>query len=49
MKIVPPNSAQEARKAQGSSLQPPEDLRRAGETTDPSGGSPNGGNIWPDQ
>jgi len=30
------------------SLQPPEDLRRAGEGSNPSGGSPNGGTIWGD-
>jgi hypothetical protein len=30
------------------SLQPPDDLRRADESSNPTGGSPNGGTIWPD-
>jgi hypothetical protein len=30
------------------SLQPPEDLRRVGEGSNPAGGSPNGGGIWGD-
>jgi len=30
------------------SLRPPDDLRRADESSNPSGGSPNGGTIWPD-
>lgn len=31
----------------GESFQAPEDLRRADDSTDPTGGSPNGGWIWP--
>jgi hypothetical protein len=30
------------------SLQPPDDLRRADQSSNPTGGSPNGGTIWPD-
>jgi hypothetical protein len=30
------------------SLQPPEDLRRADQSSNPSAGSPNGGSLWPD-
>lgn len=31
----------------GASFEHPADLRRAGERTDPTGGSANGGGIWP--
>lgn len=30
------------------SLRPPVDLRRADQQSDPTGGTPNGGTIWPD-
>lgn len=29
------------------SFEPPDDLKRADESCDPTGGSPNGGWIWP--
>ena len=29
-------------------FQPPDDLKRADQRIDPTGGAPNGGSIWPD-